>query len=220
LTNVGAALEQIGWQPGRHRGRQCERLERNTAFDRTLHHGPRAASEQHGQRVFLLRQLLLEDRQQRLGRQRFGLDLPQLELRSLARVVAHALQALRFAPCLDRTSRDFGLRVERAQREIAVHHIGDERELHRIACRCAREQIAARGFRRAAIFAPEIDLPRSVQRDGDVVELSRNAGEEVAAALGYPVASCRRAGRHARQAVGACDGKSGARFIDARGRHS
>ena len=89
------------------------------------------------------------------------------------RPIAHQVE--RLLPARQRRARQLDLRVERAQREIRLGSQPGKRQGHDFP-RVARAQCErARGFERAAQFAPEIELERCPQRKANVVPHQRHA---------------------------------------------
>jgi hypothetical protein len=81
LAEVGAALEQVGREPGRDRG-QRELVDGASACDR-----PRRSAQEHGEGVLEERDVALDGGDRRGGAFEFGADLRELELRDNPLVV-------------------------------------------------------------------------------------------------------------------------------------
>ncbi len=107
-----------------------------------------------------------------------GLDLAHVELGDQARVGALALQLERARAEVERPLGRGDLLVQRPQRVVRLHHVGRQRDPHRVARALGRQEVGPRGRVGVADPAPEVELVGHVERRPVVRPVHRNAGEE------------------------------------------
>src|SRR5262249_15271832 len=117
-------------------------------------------AEQHADEVFLLCDLTLERRDLAPGAVHKLLRLSDVEQRGHAAAFTHLRELQRLLTRRERPPRDVELEIERAEREVCVRDLADERRQHGAAAPFARQQLRPRGFRGAPVSPPEIEFPR------------------------------------------------------------
>src|SRR5581483_4047694 len=155
LLDVGPPRDQRRRQPCRQFRRVRLLDERQAARDRCG-----IAAGEEADEVLLLRDLALE-RRDFCGRAVDELlGLTHVDEGGGAALLANLRQPQRLLTRRERPPRDLELGVERAQGEVRVGHLADERRHDGAAAPLAGEERRARRFGRAAVASPEVELPR------------------------------------------------------------
>ena len=123
-------------------------------------------------------------------------------------------QIQRILPRGQRAFGDFELPIQLAKLEVGTRHVGDQSGNHCALRPLIRKQSGARGFRCAAIAAPEVHIPRSACRNFSECNFIRGDRTDCGVAHATDVAAASQRG----ELVGASDAQLRLRLQNTGGR--